>query len=117
MTTRLRNPHYLPETAVKVCLLNFTITPQGLEDQLLAIVTARERPELEERKNELIVEGATNKKKLKDIEDQILFVLSTSQVGCDVVLIEFFYQSLESSKSKGWSFMLKCLLGKKLSIL
>uniref|UniRef100_A0A8D2J0P8 Dynein heavy chain ATP-binding dynein motor region domain-containing protein n=1 Tax=Varanus komodoensis TaxID=61221 RepID=A0A8D2J0P8_VARKO len=34
ITTRLRNPHYLPEVAVKVCLLNFMITPLGLQDQI-----------------------------------------------------------------------------------
>ena len=56
------------------------ITPQSLEDQLLGIVAAKERPELEERKNELILESAGNKKKLKDLEDQILMVLSSSQV-------------------------------------
>ncbi len=64
MTTRLRNPHYLPEVSVKVCLLNFMITPTGLEDQLLGIVAAKEKPELEEKKNELIVEGAKNKKQV-----------------------------------------------------
>ncbi|XP_064624417.1 dynein axonemal heavy chain 3-like [Lineus longissimus] len=79
ITTRLRNPHYLPEIAVKVCLLNFMITPQGLEDQLLGIVAAKEKPELEEKKNELIVESAHNKKQLKEIEDKILEVLSSSQ--------------------------------------
>jgi Fe-S-cluster containining protein len=36
MTTKLRNPHYLPELQVKVTLLNFMITPAGLEDQVLA---------------------------------------------------------------------------------
>jgi dynein heavy chain len=35
MTTKLPNPHYPPEVAVKVSLLNFTITPSGLEDQML----------------------------------------------------------------------------------
>lgn len=79
ITTRLRNPHYLPEVAVKVCLLNFMITPLGLEDQLLGIVAAREKPELEEKKNKLILEGAENKRKLKEIEDKILEVLSTSE--------------------------------------
>jgi dynein heavy chain len=34
MTTKLRNPHYLPEVAVKVTLLNFSITRSGLEDQV-----------------------------------------------------------------------------------
>lgn len=79
ITTRLRNPHYLPEIAVKVTLLNFMITPQGLQDQLLAIVVARERPELEEKKNEMIVEGANNKRTLKETEDKILEVLSSSE--------------------------------------
>ncbi|XP_032823200.2 dynein axonemal heavy chain 3 [Petromyzon marinus] len=79
ITTRLRNPHYLPEVAVKVCLLNFVITPMGLEDQLLGIVAAKEKPELEEKKNQLILEGAANKKQLKEIEDKILEVLSSSR--------------------------------------
>lgn len=79
MTTRLRNPHYLPEVAVKVCLLNFMITPQGLQDQLLGIVAAKEKPELEEKKNQLILESADNNKQLKEIEDRILHVLSSSE--------------------------------------
>ena len=43
ITTKLRNPHYLPEVATKVTLLNFMITPEGLEDQLLGIVVAKEK--------------------------------------------------------------------------
>ncbi|CAF1010390.1 unnamed protein product [Adineta steineri] len=78
MTTKLRNPHYLPETAVKVVLLNFMITFEGLQDQILGIVVARERPELEEEKNSLIIQGAENKRMLKEIEDKILEVLSSS---------------------------------------
>ncbi|XP_078610604.1 dynein axonemal heavy chain 3-like isoform X1 [Branchiostoma floridae x Branchiostoma japonicum] len=79
MTTRLRNPHYMPEISVKVCLVNFMITPLGLQDQLLGIVAAKEKPELEEKKNELILESAANKKQLKEIEDKILEVLSSSE--------------------------------------
>ncbi|XP_062266298.1 dynein axonemal heavy chain 3 [Platichthys flesus] len=79
MTTGLRNPHYLPEVAVKVCLLNFMITPQGLQDQLLGLVVAKEKPELEEKKNQLILESAANNKMLKEIEDKILKVLSSSE--------------------------------------
>ena len=36
-------------------------TPEGLEDQLLGIVVAKERPELEEEKSRLIIEAADNK--------------------------------------------------------
>ena len=61
-------------------MVNFIITPGGLEDQLLGIVARKEKPALEERKNQLIIEGAKNKRLLKEIEDRILEVLSTSQV-------------------------------------
>lgn len=79
ITTKLRNPHYLPEVTVKVTLLNFMITSEGLEDQLLGLVVAKEKPELEEEKNLLIIKSAENKKMLKDVEDKILEVLSTSE--------------------------------------
>ncbi|XP_043848111.1 dynein axonemal heavy chain 7 [Dromiciops gliroides] len=79
ITTKLRNPHYLPETSVKVTLLNFMITPEGMQDQLLGIVVARERPDLEEEKQALILQGAENKRQLKEIEDKILEVLSSSE--------------------------------------
>nr|XP_033343017.1 dynein heavy chain 7, axonemal [Megalopta genalis] len=81
ITTKLRNPRYLPEVVVKVTLLNFMITPIGLEDQLLGIVVAKERPDLEAQKNRLIVQGAANKKMLKEIEDKILEVLSASEAN------------------------------------
>ncbi|KAM4561096.1 dynein axonemal heavy chain 7 [Fundulus diaphanus] len=81
ITTKLRNPHYLPETSVKVTLLNFMITPEGIQDQLLGIVVARERPDLEEEKQALILQGAENKRQLKEIEDKILEMLSSSEVN------------------------------------
>lgn len=64
----------------QVTLLNFMITPLGLDDQLLGIVAAKEKPELEEKKNQLIIESAQNKRQLKEIEDKILEVLSESEV-------------------------------------
>jgi dynein heavy chain len=79
MTTKLRNPHYLPDVAVKVTLLNFMITPDGLEDQLLGIVVKLEKPELEEEKTKLVVQGADNARQLKEIEDKIIEVLSSSE--------------------------------------
>mmetsp|Transcript_6703 Transcript_6703/g.27190 ORF Transcript_6703/g.27190 Transcript_6703/m.27190 type:complete len:4341 (+) Transcript_6703:132-13154(+) len=79
ITTSLRNPHYLPETAVKVTLLNFMITPDGLSDQLLGVVVAEERPDLESQRQELVVTSADNKKRLKEIEDRILHTMSSSE--------------------------------------
>jgi dynein heavy chain len=59
---------------LQVTLLNFMITLEGLSDQLLGVVVAKERPDLEQQKNDLVVQGAENKRKLKEIEDKILEV-------------------------------------------
>ena len=48
--TKLANPHYKPEMQAQATLINFTVTKDGLEDQLLAEVVAVERPDLEEQK-------------------------------------------------------------------
>ena len=64
---------------VQVSLLAFMTTREGLEDQLLGIVVAKERPELEEEKGRLILAGAENKRHLKEVEDKLLRALSTSQ--------------------------------------
>uniref|UniRef100_A0A8C3MGJ7 Uncharacterized protein n=1 Tax=Geospiza parvula TaxID=87175 RepID=A0A8C3MGJ7_GEOPR len=45
--TRSFNPHYKPEVQAQCTLINFLVTREGLEDQLLAAVVARERPDLE----------------------------------------------------------------------
>ena len=79
ITTCLRNPHYLPETAVMVTLLNFMITEQGLREQLLATVVVQERPDLQAKKESLIVESARNRNALYSAETKILQVLSSSE--------------------------------------
>ena len=47
MTTKMPNPHYLPEVCIKVTLINFTVTFQGLEEQMLGDVVMQEKPEVE----------------------------------------------------------------------
>uniref|UniRef100_A0A3B3I1V0 Dynein heavy chain ATP-binding dynein motor region domain-containing protein n=1 Tax=Oryzias latipes TaxID=8090 RepID=A0A3B3I1V0_ORYLA len=48
--TKLANPHYQPELQAQCTLINFTVTRDGLEDQLLAAVVSMERPDLEKQK-------------------------------------------------------------------
>lgn len=48
--TKLANPHYKPEIQAQTTLINFTVTRDGLEDQLLAQVVNQERPDLERLK-------------------------------------------------------------------
>lgn len=87
---------------LQVTLLNFMITLQGLQDQLLGIVVAKEKPILEEKKNELIIESANNKKQLKEIEDKILEVLSSSEGN--ILEDETAIQILSSSKASSTNF-------------
>lgn len=70
----------------------------GLEDQLLGQVVAEERPDLEEAKNQLIVSNAKMRQELKEIEDQILYRLSSSE-GNPVDDLELI-KVLEASKLK-----------------
>ena len=90
LTTVIPNPHYAPEVSVKVCLLNFTITPDGLEDQLLVTTVETERPDLAEKKSQLVIQSAENKRKLQELQDEILYMLSHSEGNIldDTKLIE-----------------------------
>ena len=45
--TKKPNPDYLAEVFIKVNVINFTATFDGLNDQLLAKVVFNERPEIE----------------------------------------------------------------------
>ena len=79
VTTKMSNPHYLPEVCIKVTIINFTVTIKGLEDQLLGEVVRKERPDLEEAKDRLVVTIANDKRQLKELEDKILKLLKESQ--------------------------------------
>lgn len=50
----------------------------GLEAQLLGIVVRKERPDLEEQKDSLVRSIAAGKKKLVELEDEILRSVSLS---------------------------------------
>ncbi|KAG7197918.1 hypothetical protein KM043_016155 [Ampulex compressa] len=98
LTTKLPNPQYTPETAIKVLLVNFALTETGLLDQMLSLVTIQERPDLEQARNALIVSNAEMKQELKELEDRILHRLSVSE-GSTVDDLDLIL-TLEASKDK-----------------
>jgi dynein heavy chain len=55
LVSKLPNPHYLPEICIMVTIVNFSITQDGLEEQLLCEVVSRELPEKEQQLAELVV--------------------------------------------------------------
>ncbi|XP_057662093.1 dynein axonemal heavy chain 7 isoform X2 [Diorhabda carinulata] len=96
LTSKLRNPHYLPEVFNKVTIINFALTLEGLQDQLLGIVVAVEKPDLQQLKEELTVQKADNKRALKETEDNILKTLSETKG--DILEDEKAIQILDESK-------------------
>lgn len=94
--TKLSNPHYPPEIQAECALINFTVTEAGLEDQLLALVVRKERPDLAQQKEELIQQQNEFKIKLKQLEKNLLHQLTTAEGDIleNITLIE----NLESSK-------------------
>ena len=80
MTTKMPNPHYPPEVCIKVTLINFTVTNSGLEEQLLGDVVVKEKPEVEKKRQELVITMDRDKKTLKQIEDKILTLLRENEV-------------------------------------
>ncbi|XP_078510049.1 dynein axonemal heavy chain 17 isoform X2 [Lissotriton helveticus] len=94
--TKFFNPHYKPEMQAQCTLINFLVTRDGLEDQLLAAVVAKERPDLEELKAKLTQQQNEFKIVLKELEDSLLARLSAASgdfLG-DTALVE----NLETTK-------------------
>ncbi|XP_054907024.1 dynein axonemal heavy chain 2 isoform X1 [Poeciliopsis prolifica] len=96
ITTKLSNPHYSPEISSKTTIVNFAVKEQGLEAQLLGIVVRKERPELEQQKDSLVISIAAGKKSLQDLEDEILRLLNEASGSLldDVQLVN----TLQASK-------------------
>uniref|UniRef100_A0A7M4EWH0 Dynein axonemal heavy chain 9 n=1 Tax=Crocodylus porosus TaxID=8502 RepID=A0A7M4EWH0_CROPO len=88
--TKLANPHYQPEMQAQCTLINFTVTRDGLEDQLLAAVVSMERPDLEELKSDLTKQQNGFKITLKTLEDNLLSRLSSASGNFlgDTALVE-----------------------------
>merc|ERR1719458_1889246 len=94
--TKLQNPHYQPEIQAECALINFTVTESGLEDQLLALIVRKERPDLASQKEQLIQDLNGYKIKLNKIQASLLKQLAEQKgdILDDIALIE----SLEDAK-------------------
>lgn len=70
--TNLAKPHYDCNITNHVCQVNFFVTVEGLTQNLLSMIVANERPDLEESFNENSKATFENVKLLKETENKIL---------------------------------------------
>lgn len=81
MTTKLENPRFNRYIYSKMTVINFLLTEHALQNKLLDLVMSREKPELHEKFDLLVNHSASNVRLLKQEEDIILNVLSTSTIN------------------------------------
>jgi dynein heavy chain len=89
--SKLSNPHYRPELFAQCTIINFIVTPEGLEDQILAMVVNVEKPELEQQKQELVRKQNEFKVTLAKLEDDLLSQLAAADPATildNIALIE-----------------------------
>jgi dynein heavy chain len=111
LQTKLSSPHYQPEIAAQTTLINFIVTEEGLQEQLLALVVNKERPELEEKRTTLVRAINDYMVSLTDLENELLERLSNApdDILSDVALIK----GLEDTKLAATEIEHKVELAKK----
>ena len=83
LSTKYPNPHYSPEVCSQVTLINFTTTLEGLSDLLMNNLIEVEREDLDCKRLQLMEDNAENTRKLKEVEEEILQIVSNA--GSDIL--------------------------------
>ena len=98
MITRDSNAIFTPDLCSRVTFVNFTVTPSSLENQCLNIYLRNERPDVEEKRLNLLKLQGEYIVKLRALEDSLLDALS-NVVG-NILDNEVVISQLEKLKSE-----------------
>ncbi|XP_016076637.1 PREDICTED: dynein heavy chain 14, axonemal [Miniopterus natalensis] len=81
ISTEIDNPHFPPSVYNFVTMINFTVTFQGLQDQLLSTMLSHEVPHLENQRFKLLESISLDAMTLQELEEKTLSLLQNTQ-GC-----------------------------------
>ena len=79
LATKRANPHFPPGVVALVTILDFSMTPAGLEHVLLSDIVRRERSDLEDKSGHVRLGLATCGVRLENLEREILRVMAASE--------------------------------------
>jgi dynein heavy chain len=94
--SELKNPRFGPDISVLTTQVNFHVTIEGLEEQMLSIVITNQKSDLEEESVKMRKEALSCIKILKKLEDDILDSLNRRIE--DILTDEKLIETLENSK-------------------
>ncbi|TPP46731.1 Dynein heavy chain and region D6 of dynein motor family protein [Leishmania donovani] len=105
LCTKLPNPNYAAEVFGKTLVINYGVTEDGLEAQLLNYVVASERSDLQRQSEELVQTMAESRAQLKELENTLIreLTLATGNILDNDDLIA----TLENTKSSATEVELK----------
>ncbi|OHS98393.1 Dynein heavy chain family protein [Tritrichomonas foetus] len=96
LSTKYPNPQYTPEVCSQLTLINFTTTMEGLTDLLLNNLLEVEREDLDKKRITIMESNSENIKKLKEIENEILKIVSNA--GNDILDDDNAIQTLQTAQ-------------------
>lgn len=76
LTTKNPAVRLTPDLCSRVTLINFTVTPAGLQSQSLSRILECEKPEIEKQRNEVLKLQGEQNVKLRGLEEQMLKQIS-----------------------------------------
>ncbi|EPQ07948.1 Dynein heavy chain 6, axonemal [Myotis brandtii] len=79
LSTEIDNPHFPPAVYNSVSVINFTVTFQGLQDQLLSTIVTHEVPHLENQRFQLLESISLDATTLEELEEKTLNLLENTQ--------------------------------------
>jgi len=97
LTCKNSHPRFMPEIYTMLNVVNFAVTFEALEEQLLVEVILKERPELEAERTKQIIEISQYQRQLTEIEEEILERLTNATEETILMSVDLI-KSLEKSK-------------------